>query len=738
MPVTTPNAIALRLQFFDFLFGEEHGQVCVAIGNASKSFFKETWFKWPDQRLEMGHFIEDKASTYNVWFGVSLFSRPKRHREFAVPTTRVWADLDEVNPFELEPTPSIIIESSPARYQAFWTFAEAVPADVAQDYSRKLAYHVGADKSGWDIEQLLRVPYTFNFKRETPQEVQLLRILGTMQSYEWFEQLPEIAENGSTPTVEDAGDVPDLENLPNLENILYSFKRELSNPLVATGAIFHDLREREPTSGEDWSARLWRLINICFELGMDENEVFVVAESAKCNKYHRDNRPISYMWREVIKARDKHRAFVALTGSNAQRLRMPILVDPDEVDEDSFVGEYKEWAKVATDAPEVYHEVSCFIALSAVISQGLSLELPYNNNFRPNLWALLLGDSTLSRKTTSMNMAMDLVTDLDPELILASDGSAEGLLSGLAGRPKRVSIFFKDEVSGFFDSINRKDYLAGFPETLTKLYDVPKVLPRLLRKETITVTEPYFIFFGGGIRDKVYNLVNDDYIISGFLPRFIVVSSDNDISRIRRTGPPTEVNTSKKDALITRLADLKERYSVMATITIGSQKAEIEGRIDAFLTQEAWDFFGDKEEQLQQVAFDSPWSMLALPTMSRMAYTMLKMAMLIAASRKPVSPANTLEIDITDVKQAAYYMQKWGQHSLDLIMSSGKSSSEKKLEQVLAFISSSAEGVIQTSIMQRFHMSSKEMRELRDTLADRGLVEINKKGRGFQIRALNF
>jgi len=534
VPTTVPNAAALRLQLFDFLFAGEHGQICIAIGNATKSYFRQHFFRWPDERTEAGTFIEHNTTKFNVWFSVTLFSRPERGRAYAVAGSRIWADLDEVDPLKLDHTPNIVLETSPGRYQGFWQLQSPVPPEVAQDLSMRLAYHIGADKSGWDLEQLLRVPYTFNHKYIPPSDVKVLRMLHTLQPIDWFDSLP-IPNTTSTNT---NGDVPVLDDvappgeLPELSQVLYSYRQQLNNPNINQAVVFKDLREREPADSEDWSGRSWRLINICFEFGMNEHETFVIAESAACNKYHRDNRPISYMWREVLKASAKHVKFTTFIGS-AAKLIMPTLVD--DIEEDSFVAEYKSWANDATDAPEQYHELSCFIALSAVLSNGLSLSLEYNENFRPNLWGLLLGDSTLSRKTTCMNMAMDLITDLDRDLILASDGSAEGLLSGIAGRPKRVSIFLKDEVSGFFDSINRKDYLAGFPETLTKLYDVPKVLPRLLRKETITVVEPYFIFFGGGIRDRVYSLITDDYILSGFIPRFLVVSSENDITRIRRT-----------------------------------------------------------------------------------------------------------------------------------------------------------------------------------------------------------
>jgi len=643
----------------------------------------------------------------------------------------VWADLDYVDPNIVEPKPSCVIESSPSRYQAFWRLDAPIPPDVAQDFSRRIAYKVHADKSGWDLEQLLRVPFTYNFKYEDPKEVQLVEVYETLYPVDLFDELPYPTPE-ERPT-EDALDLdvgmPDPAELPTIEQVTYTYRNKLDH-------VFANLFAKEPPPNADWSKLLWRLINICFEAGMSDEETFVIAEQAKCNKYVRDNRPLSFLWREVRKASRGFDSFNALLGQQVTRLDMPKLVDEDDVAEDSFVAEYKEWANIATDAPEQYHELACFIALSAVVSSGLYLNLDFNNNFRPNLWGLLLGESTLTRKTTAMNMAMDIITDLDRDLILASDGSAEGLLTGLSHRPQRVSIFYKDEVSGFFDSINRKHYLAGLPEVLTKLYDVPKVLPRVLRKETITVSEPYFIFFGGGIRDKVYSLIDDSYILSGFLPRFLVVSSDNDLTRIRRTGPPTQVTSDRKDRIVERLANLYEIYNAEVEVNVGSQAFPIKSKIEAELTQDAWDFFGDKEEQLVKAAAESAIQMLALPTLQRLAFSMLKMAMLIAASRRQPTESNKIEVNLDDVKQAAYYIQKWGKHTVDLISGSGKSASEKLLDKVIHFVKERP-GVTQGQVMQRFHLTSREWKEARDTLVDRGLVDLHKVKNGYHLYPLN-
>src|SRR6201999_3023795 len=98
----------------------------------------------------------------------------------------------------------------------------------------------------------------------------------------------------------------------------------------------------------------------------------------------------------------------------------------------------------------------------------------------PNLWFMILGDTTLTRKTTAMDLAVDLLMDVDPDVILATDGSIEGLMQGLSTRPKRPSIFLRDEFSGLLEMMTKWDYYAGMAEVLTKLYD-GKMQKRILK-----------------------------------------------------------------------------------------------------------------------------------------------------------------------------------------------------------------------------------------------------------------
>lgn len=732
---TQPHSLrnsALRLRFFDYIYENTEGYACIATGHRETALFKQRFFEWPGQRQELANYVESMVQSHNVWFCVNLLSREERKKEFCLPGKVVWADLDYVNPSTVKPEPSAVLETSLKRYQAFWRLeGEPYPPDVLEDWSRRIAYKFGADKSGWDLTQLLRIPMTLNHKYDPPYEINIKSVMQTLVPVELLEAIEPPLKTGGATTNEAVALIamPDPTTLPEANHVIYHFKA-----LGKLDETFLTLYVREPIALEDWSRLIWRFINLCIEAGMTVEETFAVSLAAACNKYKRDNRPISYLWRDVCKAAADHSRFNVLLNGATEIVSMPHLVDVKSIVEDSFISDYKEWANIATDAPEQYHELTAFIALSAMLSSGLYLTLSWGQ-FVPNIWGLVLGESTLTRKTTAMRLAVDIIKELDDELILATDGSAEGLLSGLSNRPRRVSIFWKDEVSGLFDSINRKDYLAGLPETLTQLYDVPKVLTRLLRKETISISEPYFIFFGGGIRDKVYSLLNDEYILSGFLPRFLIVSGENDITRLRPTGPPTDFSTASKERVIRTLADLRERYNHMVPTTILGQQTLIQSRTEAKLTPEAWTLYNDLEDKLVKAGSDSNLAMLALPTFTRLGFSMLKLSMLIAATRRMPSEEGVLTVEESDVMQAAMYIQKWGKYSVDLLVNTGKNLNERVIERILAKVRKSP-GITKSVVMQHLHLSAREAKEVLDTMIERGLIDAKKSGRGYSLYPL--
>ena len=272
MPPTVQAKSELRLAFFESLFKDNQGFLCIATTEqvAPKTTFKQRFFSWPEDHKIVENFILSVESKHNVYFCVNLLKQQKRTKDDALPTDFLWADLDTANPdsekFAKLPPP-IVVQSSPGRWQAYWRLSTKLEPFQAEIYSKRLAYHFGADKSGWDLTQLLRVPLTKNFKYEAAPTIMLERGLEALAPPLLFEALPKPTEDNGN------GDIPDIPNdgdIPTAESVIYKYTAALR------GSAFVPIYSQPPGEGDDWSRQLWRLIHICFEAGMDSVEVFAV------------------------------------------------------------------------------------------------------------------------------------------------------------------------------------------------------------------------------------------------------------------------------------------------------------------------------------------------------------------------------------------------------------------------------------------------------------------------------
>src|SRR5690606_22334296 len=85
--------------------------------------------------------------------------------------------------------PTIYWQSSPGRYHALWKLDKVYDMESTIKLNRDLAYHVDADKGGWDATQVLRVPGTHNLKYENKPMVKLMKSAGKVYSFNRLRQL---------------------------------------------------------------------------------------------------------------------------------------------------------------------------------------------------------------------------------------------------------------------------------------------------------------------------------------------------------------------------------------------------------------------------------------------------------------------------------------------------------------------------------------------------------------------
>lgn len=708
--VLSEETATRRETFFRVVFDRAHsGYLCIARRVANKGAFEEQFFQWPDELDALGEYINESVMNHDVWFCPMLFDTPSRKKEHVDICTSAWADLDTCSPEQVLVPPTVVIESSPNRYQALWLLDRPAEPLEAEDVSKQIAYfhaEQGADKSGWDLTQLLRVPFTLNYKYDPPATVQV-KAAGDSVTLQDFHVYPVVTEDVSAMW-------PFPDSIEDAQTLLDRFKNDLDSAVWP-------LLQLEPTT--DWSKSLWNLEMLLCESQLTREDIFSIVREAKCNKYRRDGRSEKLLWREVCKAwaRVRERAEVI---EQATVFKNPDLLSDGDLkateQDRTFVEDYVDWAKGVGDAAEVYHHAGAFVCLSCLMAGSVQLQTSFGP-IAPNLWFLLMADTTLTRKSTALDLAVDLLTEIDSDIILATDGSIEGLFSALAMRPGRPSLFLRDEFSGFIEVITKRDYYAGMPETLTKMYD-GRFQKRQLRREIIEVKDPVLILFAGGIKTKILSLLGDEFVYSGFLPRFIFVTAKSNLGKLRPLGPPSDRTISGRELLRARLATFKARYQRQIEVKTGSIVIPVQDRPEVKLTPDAWKLYNTMELRLLESGIKSLVQDMMTPTMDRLAKSGLKAAILIAASRMREGPVFVTEGDIL---KAFQYVTQWREFAMEVMSNIGISATEKHIELIFGAIKRNP-GVTRSELMRNYHLTKREADSTFDTLEQRGLIARTK------------
>lgn len=397
----------------------------------------------------------------------------------------------------------------------------------------------------------------------------------------------------------------------------------------------------------------------------------------------------------------------------------------------TFVDRYSEWASTVTDAPKQYHRATGVTILSTVMTPYLSFPTSFGT-FVPNIWMMVLAGTTMTRKSTSLDIARRLLDDVMDDYMLATDGSPEGLLTELGYRDGKISVFHRDEITGFMSAVSGRDYLSGLLESFTRLYDgQPET--RILRREKIEIKKPYLIFMAGGIKSRMEELVGMEHIRSGFLPRFIFVSGSTTRDQVRPIGPPEDspIGEGPRDDVLNELWGIHEHYTkapdasssnvikiagIVKSSTPGTKHTRLKG------TSEFWARLQDLHEDAMELGETSSAPELYTPLYQRLANSVLKVSMLLAGAEF----SDTIELK--HLQKAIHLAQEWVETVTDFASAIEEAPDmdkwEKKADKIIQWIRTQNSSVTQTQVMQKFRIRKRDIGDIEATLMARGAIEI--------------
>lgn len=342
---------------------------------------------------------------------------------------------------------------------------------------------------------------------------------------------------------------------------------------------------------------------------------------------------------------------------------------------------------------------------------------------RPNLWMLLLGPSTIFRKSTSLAIAAKILRAVDNEVFLPTDFSPQSLVVEFSQRNNRAGFLMRDEVSGFFHTVKRADYMAGVKELLIKLFDGDS-FRRRLRHEEFVVDSPYFVWLGGAVTEKFLDAVTEEDVFSGLLIRFILVKPESKtISRPLRYESP-QLDTDR-EALVKELKAFRTTLREPWFLFLGDQLARGDAPKYFVMEERSLDRFNSFVKELEATGLQDP---VSEKLNSRIGPLALKLMMLFSLNH-PTSldlRLNTIQVDHRVVLKALLWSELFRQHLSSTLIGIGRTRKERLYERALDLVKRTP-GISRSRVMRRLKLNAQSMNDLEQTLAQRDLLRIGTK-----------
>lgn len=271
-------------------------------GKRREGYHEGPAFHWPKDRLKIVTHMEQHQE-HDLYWCPSLFEYDARREDLAMDEHALWADLDEADPHKIEDyPPTIAWQTSPGRYQALWIISagDIQGASWPGNENQKLTYYLGADLSGWDTTQLLRVPGWTNHKLEYRKGKKspvgkLLWDRGRTYLQDEFEDLPDVAgalhSSEITSVLEKEIDAVDRTAVLGRVKLKLNHKaRELLGARVAQG---------------DRSDSLWYITRCLADAGCSVSEIVAIVRPTVWNKFADRADEVKRLIIEATKAIDK-------------------------------------------------------------------------------------------------------------------------------------------------------------------------------------------------------------------------------------------------------------------------------------------------------------------------------------------------------------------------------------------------------------------------------------------------
>jgi len=354
-------------------------------------------------------------------------------------------------------------------------------------------------------------------------------------------------------------------------------------------------------------------------------------------------------------------------------------------------------------APQAFHELVALHTISSVIGRNVFMSFGPGTIY-PNIWGLMLGESGVTRKTTTKSFGEEMLLEVAKDLRLSDAVSPEGLISELAEKSSNGICHVwtvQDEFGRVISGIKHKEYMSDVKDMLMQLYD-GKPISRRLAKMAYQVDPVYMTFLSATTESRLAQLLKPEDLEDGFFPRFLVRLGTSDGWKSRPDITP---------AMQQEATDLKEQLRALR-LAYSNHITEVVLSPEAKRFYDAW--CADLYSMVKRGEYPGAVS-------ARLEDYFLKMTMLWELSEHMAFLGHRHAISY---ERAEFVGERMGPYVEDAAKVFEQLGSDRYVEMVYRIVENAGpEGIPYRLVVRRSKLSAKRISSVLDTLEAAGRIE---------------
>jgi predicted transcriptional regulator len=433
-----------------------------------------------------------------------------------------------------------------------------------------------------------------------------------------------------------------------------------------------------------------------------------------------------------------------------EKLKDPPPSVPTDYKLPDWLQQYMDWSgTTGNQTPMIFHQAAGLWLLATAVGRRLYGEAPWGVKIYPNLYLMLVAGTTFYRKSTAYKLAEGVARAAIPHMLMPTPGSPERFQEALAGRlpsnfdklgqEQRERLtkaqpfaaqrgLLKDEVSGLFGAINKRDYMVGMKDLLMELYDCPDYFDKDTQTGLNIVENAALSILGVTTPASLSCAVSMGDWDNGLLIRFALLTPEPNYAE----RPAAKVYRGVPQPLVDDLRTLHERLPAPQTSEMGL------GAPGALrLNVQCWEqcqHYGDWLRRKCDPGQDTELDDRLKGVYGRMHVQAFKLASLFAGLDwlKTSDEVPTVTVDHWYAAQALAEGWRESAHRLlEQLDRSGDAVQEKRQQDRLlnAIRQGGAEGMALRDLYRNLNFSAKQARQLAQDLVKAGLIEERRMDR---------